>query len=87
MWGNRATLIPLVTMEVVHIGRGQNQETIETRINDSLRLFADNGNAQTLINDYRSNENEILEVINDAVKNLGIEASWFKVDYIEPMGK
>lgn len=31
MWGNRATLIPLVTMEVVHIGGGQNQETIEPR--------------------------------------------------------
>lgn len=31
MWENRATLIPRVTMEVVHIGGGQNQETMETR--------------------------------------------------------
>lgn len=31
MWENRATLIPLVTMEVAHIGGGQNQETMETR--------------------------------------------------------
>ena len=66
---------------------GNIQETIEIRINDSLRLFADNGNAQTLICNYRSSENEILKVINDAINDLGIEASGFKVDYIEPMGK
>ena len=63
------------------------QETVEKRINDSLRLFADNGNAQTLISDYRSNEKEILKVINGSISELGIEATGFKVDYIEPTGK
>lgn len=63
------------------------QETIEKRINDSLRLFADDGNAQMLINDYRSNEKDILKVINGSIGELGIEATGFKVDYIEPMGK
>ena len=53
----------------------------------ALRLFADDGNAQTLINDYRLSEKEILKVINGSISELGIEATGFKVDYIEPMGK
>lgn len=63
------------------------QETVETRINDSLRLFADNGNALMLIKDYRSCEVNILNTISESIKDLGLVAASFKVNYIEPMGK
>ena len=63
------------------------QEKIEKQINDSLRLFADNGNASKLINDYRSEEKTLLGVINGAVSQFGVEATSFKVNYVEPLGK
>ena len=63
------------------------QEIAECRINDCLRLFADNGNAKTLIENYRSNEKKILDVINASLIDLGVEALSFKINYIEPMGK
>ena len=62
------------------------QEKIENQINDSLRLFVDNGNASKLINDYRSEEKTILGVINAAVEQFGVEAASFKVNFIEPFG-
>ena len=63
------------------------QEKIEKQINDSLRLFADNGNASKLINDYRSEEKAILDVITEAMSQYGIEASSFKVNFVEPIGR
>ena len=63
------------------------QEAIEARINDNLRLFADSGNATMLIKDYRSYERNILNVINESIKDLGLNATSFKVNYVEPLGK
>lgn len=63
------------------------QEIIETRINDSLRLFSEKGNASLIIKDYHSSEKSILKEINNAIDELGVEAVSFKVNYIEPIGK
>ena len=63
------------------------QSTVEARINDDLRTFADNGNTDMLINNYRSSEKDILACINASVNEYGIEATGFKVSYIQPLGK
>ena len=62
------------------------QNLLPTKLNDELRLYADNGNAMVLIKDYRSKANEILEVINKAVAEYQIEVVDFKINLIEPMG-
>ena len=63
------------------------QSKIEKQINDSIRLFADNGNASIVINEYRSCEKKLLDVINKSIGEFGIEAVSFKVNYIEPIGR
>ena len=62
------------------------QNLLNTRINDELRLFADNGNALTLIKDYRTKSDEILAVLNKALEEYHIEVSEFKVNLIQPLG-
>ena len=62
-------------------------EKIEKQINESLRLFVDGGNASILINDYRSKEKTLIDVINESVNQFGIETVSFKVNYVEPLGK
>ena len=57
------------------------------KLNDELRLYADQGNALVLVKDYRENASIILEVINKAVKEYFIEVTEFKINIIEPMGK
>lgn len=60
---------------------------LPVRLNDELRLFADQGNALMLVNDYRDHTSEILEVINKAVSDYQIEIFSFKFNIIEPMGR
>ena len=63
------------------------QEKIEKQINDSLRFYVDQGNASKLINDYRSEEKNILSVINESINQFGAVVASFKVNYIEPIGR
>lgn len=59
---------------------------LPVKLNDELRLFADQGNALILVKDYRNNTSKILEVINKAVEQYCIEVTEFKINIIEPMG-
>ena len=63
------------------------QDVLNTSINDELRLFADNGNVLSIIKDYRQDESKILEVINKVLGEYHIEATAFKINFIEPLGK
>ena len=66
---------------------GENINTIiEVKINDALRSFADEGNVDKLIQDYRSSEQDILNVINFSMMALGLKPLSFKINYIEPLG-
>lgn len=56
------------------------------KLNDELRLYADQGNALILVKDYRENTNKILEVINKAVEEYSIQVTEFKINIIEPIG-
>ncbi len=60
---------------------------LPVKLNDELRLFADQGNALMLVKDYRENTNKILEVINKAVQEYSIEVVEFKINIIEPIGR
>ena len=60
---------------------------LPTKLNDELRLYADQGNALVLVKDYRENADKILEVINKAVGEYFIEVTEFKINIIEPMGR
>ena len=61
--------------------------TLPAKLNDELRLYADQGNALILVKDYRENASKILEVINKAVCEYEIEVIEFKINLIEPMGR
>ena len=61
--------------------------TLPAKLNDELRLYADQGNALVLVKDYRENASKILEVINKAVGEYEIEVIEFKINLIEPMGR
>jgi hypothetical protein len=60
-------------------------EVLPAKLNDELRLYADNGNALTIVKDYRTKSAEILEVINKAIAEYQIEAVEFKINLIQPM--
>lgn len=66
---------------------GRINELLNTRLNDSLRLYADQGNALVLVKDYRENASVILEVINKAIAEYQVEAVEFKINIIEPLGR
>ena len=63
------------------------QNLLPEKLNDELRLYADQGNALVLVKDYRENNSKILEVINKAVSEYHITVTEFKINIIEPMGK
>lgn len=65
----------------------QIQDLLVAKLNDELRYFADQGNALVLVKDYRENADKILEVINKAIAEYQIEATSFKINLIEPMGR
>lgn len=60
---------------------------IVTDINDTLREYADEGNALVLIKDYRNNTKLILDLINKAVVKFNISVKAFKVNMIQPLGR
>ena len=62
------------------------QELLPKKLNDELRLYADQGNALVLIKEYREKASQILSVINKAVSEFHIEVTEFKINIIEPMG-
>lgn len=57
------------------------QNILPVRLNDELRLYADQGYALVLIKDYRENAKSIIEVINKAVAEYSIEVTDFKKYY------
>ncbi len=61
------------------------QNVLETKINDVLREFADNGNAEILIKDYKKNNEKIISLLNMASEDMGIEILSFKINFIQPM--
>ena len=65
---------------------GRIQELLSVKLNDALRLYADQGNALVLVQEYRQSEDKILKVINEAIAEYSVEATSFKVNFIEPMG-
>lgn len=66
---------------------GENvQEQLLNSINEHLREFADNGNALVLVKDYRTNNEKIIALINEAAKPYSVEVSSFKVNLIQPLG-
>lgn len=66
-----------------HINNLEN--VLPTKINDELRLFADEGNALTIVKEYRQSERTIIGIINKVVEQYHIEVIAFKVNLIEPM--
>lgn len=62
------------------------QKEAEIRINDDLREYADKGNALKLVKDYREYSKDILVLINKSLGRYGVQASSFKINYIEPTG-
>ena len=63
------------------------EEEALSQINDTLREFADEGEASVLIKDYRKHGQTIVELMNKAIKQFGVEAISVKYNYIEPVGK
>ena len=63
------------------------QNILPVKLNDELREYADKGNALLLVKDYRDNTATILSVINQAIKEFAIEATEFKINLIEPIGR
>ena len=56
-------------------------------INDTLREYADKGNALVLVKDYRENTKVILDLINKAIASHSVEAVSFKINLIQPLGR
>ena len=57
------------------------------KINEDLREFADKGNALILIKDYREHNQEIIDLINNALKPYSVVVTSYKVNLIEPLGR
>ena len=62
-------------------------DLVISKLNEGLREFADNGNALVLVKDYRENKDLILSTINNLIEEYSIEASSFKINLIEPLGR
>ena len=62
-------------------------ELLQTKLNDELRLYADEGHALDIVKDYRAKAEKLLEVINKAVEKYSIKVSEFKINSVEPLGR
>lgn len=62
-------------------------DKLTTKINDDLRVFADAGNALVLVKDYRLNDDKILKLLNESLKDFSVEAISFKINLIQPLGR
>jgi len=56
-------------------------------INVDLREYADEGHALDIVKDYQENESLILGLLNKSVEKYSIEVVFFKINYVEPVGK
>lgn len=63
------------------------EQKMITMINDHFREYADKGNALMLAKDYRIHTKEILDLFNEAISSLSVEAVSFKINFIQPLGK
>ena len=63
------------------------EQKMVTDINDTLREYADKGNALVLVKDYRENARVILDLINKAVAPYSVETVSFKINLIQPLGR
>lgn len=63
------------------------QNLISAKLNDDLREYADAGNALVLVKDYRENAAIILSLINKAIEPYSVEATSFKINLIQPLGR
>lgn len=65
---------------------GRINELLNGKLNDELRLYADQGNALVIVRDYRENAALLLSLINKAIEEYQVEATSFKINIIEPLG-
>ena len=63
------------------------QNIIVKQINDSLRDYADKGHVLEIIQDYREHDKDLLKLLNGITNSYGVEATVFKINYIQPLGK
>ena len=63
------------------------QDLMLNNLNEHLREFADKGNALVLVKDYREHSKEILDLINEAIREYSVEATSFKINLIQPLGR
>lgn len=61
------------------------QKLIIQAINDDLREFADKGNALVIVADYRENNQKILDLIDEAIKDYSVKCTLLKINFIEPV--
>ena len=61
------------------------QSAAVIRINDALREYADDGHAFDIVEGYRQNNKNILNVIGGAIKDFGVYVTALKINYIEPI--
>ena len=62
-------------------------DRVATKLNDDLREFADAGNALILVKDYRANADKILKLLNESLEGFSVEATGFKINLIQPLGR
>ena len=60
--------------------------SVVTKINDDLREYADQGHASDIVKDYRERNDKLIELLNKAVESYGVQATAFKINFIEPLG-
>ena len=58
-----------------------------TKINDSVREYADQGHVLEIIEKYRENSDKLVKLLNSITEEYGVETTNFKINFIEPLGK
>ena len=76
----------VVDVEKFFPHRDSFQNNVLVKINDHLRAYADDGHALDIVRDYRQHDKDILALLNEITLDCGVEATSFKINYIEPMG-
>ena len=67
--------------------RDSYKDEIVTKINDSLREYADDGHALEIVKDYRKCSDKLVELLNKVADDYGVTVFEFKINFIEPFGK
>ena len=58
-----------------------------TKINDSVREYADQGHVLEIIEKYRENSDKLVKLLNTITEEYGVQTTSFKINFIEPLGK